>query len=127
MRGAKGCRVMLSVFFKSVFCFLSVYAVIDITRRLIGLAFSKNPAVKDDVFVVIKIKKHTKCIEGVVRSIIWQSLSLGGGGFVPSILIVDMGTDSETAQIAQKLCDEYGFIYYTTEEKYESMKDSFLG
>ena len=93
----------MAVFFKSVLCFLSVYAAIDITRRLIGAFFSKNPAVKDDVFVVIKIKKHTKCIEGVVRSII------------------------ETAHIAQKLCGEYGFIYYTTQEKYESMKDSFLG
>ncbi|UKI38422.1 MAG: glycosyltransferase [Clostridiales bacterium] len=36
---------------------------------------------------------------------------------MPSILIVDMGTDDETAHIVQKLCDEYGFIYYTTQEK----------
>ena len=36
-----------------------------------------------------------------------------------------MGADEETALLAQKLCGEYGFIYYTTSEKYESMKDSF--
>ncbi len=116
---------MLSVIFKSVFCFLVVYAIIDIIRRAVGAFFSKGPAVRDDVFVVIKVKKHAKCIEGVVRSIIWRSLSIGGGGFVPSILIVDMGADEETALLAQKLCGEYGFIYYTTSEKYESMKDSF--
>lgn len=117
---------MLSVLFKSVLCFLAVYAAADIARRIIGFFFAKTPAVKDDVFVVIKVKKHTNCIEGVVRSIIWQSLSLCGGGFVPSILIVDMGCDDETSRIAQKLCDEYGFIYYTTNEKYEGMKDSFF-
>ncbi|MDY5626941.1 MAG: hypothetical protein SPF92_04985 [Clostridia bacterium] len=117
---------MLSVIFKSVLAFLAVYAVIDIVRHFICAFFIKTPAVKDDVFVVIKVKKCTKCIEGVVRSIIWKSLRADGGGFVPSILIVNMGADAETEDIAQRLCSEYGFIYYTTEEKYQSMKDSFL-
>ncbi len=118
---------MVSVIFKSVVVFLVCYALIDIIRRIISAVFSKSPHIKDDVFVVIKIKNKNEHIEGIVRSIIWRSLSSSGGSFVPSILIVDMGSDEKTVEIVKKLCDDYGFIYYTTEDEYTQMKNSFLG
>lgn len=118
---------MLTVIFKSIVVFLVCYALIDIVRRIISAFFAKTPPIKDDVFVVIKIKNKNENIEGIVRSIIWRSLSSSGGSFVPSILIVDMGSDEKTVEIVQRLCEDYGFIYYTTEDEYTQMKNSFLG
>ncbi|MBE7037298.1 MAG: hypothetical protein E7404_00140 [Ruminococcaceae bacterium] len=118
---------MLTILFKSVIVFLACYALIDIVRRIISAVFSKEVHIKDDVFVVIKIKNKNENIEGVVRSVIWKSLSTSGGSFVPSILIVDMGSDEKTVEIVKKLCEDYGFIYFTTEQDYIQMKNSFLG
>ena len=39
-------------------------------------------------------------------------------------MIVDTGSTDSTEKIARKLCDDYGFIYYMTEEKYNEMIDS---
>lgn len=118
---------MLTIVFKSVVVFLICYALIDILRRIISFFFFKGPHIKDDVFVVIKIKNDNENIEGIVRSIIWKSLSSSSGSFVPSILIVDMGSGEKTLEIVKKLCEDYGFIYYTTEKEYIQMKNSFLG
>lgn len=115
---------MLNVIFKTIITFLAAYAVIDIVMRLFGVFF--EPAADgNDVFVVIKVRNREKDLEYIVRSIIWKNLSEAKGGFVPSVLIVDMGSDDGTEAIARKLADDYSFIYYVTCEEYASFMEHF--
>lgn len=117
---------MWMIFWKAAVTVLVIYAVIDIVRRMVTAVFRKKPAISDDVFLVLKVKNQQSTLEGVVRALIWKHLRLNIGGFVPNILIVDMGSDDDTAEIAKRLCDDYSFIYFTTEEQYNGMKNAFF-
>ena len=115
---------MLSVIFKTIITFLAAYAVIDIAMRAFGFFFDASGA-NDDVFVIIKVRNREKDLEYIVRSIIWKNLSESRGGFVPNVLIVDMGSDDDTPTIARKLADDYSFIYYVTSDEYLSFIEHF--
>ncbi len=117
---------MWTIFWKAAVTVLVIYAVIDIVRRFFTAVFRKKPYISDDVFLVLKVKNQQANLEGIVRLLIWKQLRLNAGGYVPNILIVDMGSEDETAEIAMRLCDEYAFIYYTTAEQYNNMKDAFF-
>lgn len=112
---------MWEVITKTFITFLVVYALIDMVTRLVRHFFKGNEH-KSEIFVVIRVKNQEAHIEGVVRSVIWRFLSRSGGETIPFILIVDSGSTDATREISQKLCDDYGFIYYMTEEKYNEMK-----
>ncbi len=116
---------MWYILFKAVITVLVIYAVIDIASRLIGAIISPEPYKNKDAFVVIKVKNQENNIEGVVRAVIWENLKLSRGGYVPGILIVDKGSEDETRNIAERLCSQYSFIFYTTEEQFENMKNAF--
>lgn len=116
---------MLEIVLKSLNIVLIVYALVNISTKLVSY-FAKKDYFKEDYFVVINIKNHQEQIEGIIRSIIWKSLSSSGGGIVPNILIVDKGTTKETLEIIDNLMNEYDFIYYITEEDFEKMKISLL-
>ena len=72
--------------------------------------------------LVIKVKNGENSLEYTVRMLIWKFLGSSSGGYIPEILIVDMGSDDMTEQIAERLCRQYHFIYYTTAELYEKAK-----
>ncbi len=114
---------MHGVIFKTIVTFLAAYAVIDIIIRLVGLFF--KPPGSDDVYVIIKVRNREKDLEYIVRSVVWRNLSDSKGGFVPNVLIVDMGSDDSTAAIARALAEDYSFIYYITQEEYASFIEHF--
>ena len=87
--------------------------------------FFFKPINGDDVYVIIKVRNREKDLEYIVRSVVWRNLKQSGGGFVPNVLIVDMGSDDSTAAIARALADDYSFIYYITQEEYASFIDHF--
>lgn len=117
---------MLNILIKSVVTVLVIYAVIDIVKNfiyhLVGMKSDKD----ENVFIAIKVKNNEEYLEGIVRRIIWQQLKLSNGGYIPTILIVDMGSTDQTQRIALKLCDDYDFIYYTTEAEYIKIKGNKL-
>ena len=113
---------MLEIIIKSACIVLLVYAVISIITKFVDA--SKNHDNK--YFVVLKISTATTDIEFAVRSIIWSSLSVNGGGFIPDILIVDCGADKEIREVVHRLINEYDFIYYITEENYNEFKNNFM-
>ena len=117
---------MWTIFWKAAVTVLVIYAVIDIARRFFMAVFRKKPYISDDIFLVVKVKNQQDNLEGIVRLLIWKHLKLTAGGYVPNILIVDLGSQDDTAEIALRLCDEYAFIYYTTAEQYNKMKDAFF-
>ncbi len=112
---------MFDVIFKTFVTFFVVYALIDIFTKLFKCIFASSGG-KNELFVVIRVKNQENAIEGVVRSVIWKYLRSSEGGSVPLILIVDSGSTDATRSIALKLCKDYGFIYYMTDEKYKELK-----
>ena len=109
---------MSDVLFKTFVTFFVIYALIDMFTKI--FRFFAEERTKSEV---IRVKNQEENIEGVIRSVIWKFLSRSAGGEIPFILIVDTGSTDSTEKIARKLCDDYGFIYYMTEEKYNEMKE----
>ena len=116
---------MWYILWQSAITVLVIYAIVNIITKIALGIFSPEPYHNKDVFVVVKVKNQEKNIEGVIRSIIWQNLKISGGGYVPNILIVDMGSEADTKLIADKLCQQYSFIFYATEDQFEKMKSNF--
>lgn len=116
---------MWSIFLKSILTVLVIYALIDIFHKTISVLFMREPHKSENVFIVIKVKNQENRIEGVIRSLIWKHLSASGGGYVPNILIVDTGSEDSTPEIAERLSNDYSFIYFLTEDKFEQMKALF--
>ena len=117
---------MLNILIKSVVTVLVIYAVIDIVKNFAFYLVGIKKGAADNVFIAIKVKNNQEHLEGIVRRIIWQQLKLSNGGYIPTILIVDMGSTDETRKIALKMCDDYDFIYYTTEDEYIKIKGNKL-
>lgn len=116
---------MADIIFKTLVTFCVIYSLIDIAARVISVFFNSDLH-KNDVFVVVRVKNQEDKIECIIRSLIWKTLSRRGGGKLPIILIVDVGSDDRTREICMRLCEDYRFIYYTTESKYNEIKNKLL-
>lgn len=116
---------MWYIFLKALVTVLVIYAIIHIVSGFVSALMYPKPYKDEDSFVVIKVRNQEKNLEYAVRSVVWQSLSLSRGGYIPNILIVDSGSVDGTREIAEKLCEQYAFVFYTTEDDFEKMKDAF--
>jgi len=113
---------MSIVFFKTIVTFLTIYGAVQLISQLF-LCVRKETCGKKDLFVFIHVKNQENNIEYIVRTTILNFLNSYGGRIVPYIVIVDKGSQDRTAEISRKLCDDYEFIYYTTEEDYQKFKN----
>ena len=113
---------MIQIIYKSLITFLSVYGFVQLLKELFLYIFGLYHDKTDDIAVVIKVKNSEETIEATVRTVIWKSLSLSCGEYIPDILIVDMGSEDRTGEIGEKLSCDYSFIHYTTAEKYFKAK-----
>ena len=113
---------MITVLIKSFITFLAIYGFVQFIKDVIDFFAMSSVGNKNDTVIVIKVKNSEETLEGAVRSVIWKCLKTSFWGKIPDILIVDLGSDDSTALIAKKLCDDYSFIYYTTEELYNKAK-----
>lgn len=113
---------MITVIIKSLVTFFAIYGFVEFAKALYNCFAvpSNNP--ENDLVIVIKVKNSEETLEAAVRSVIWKCLNCAYGGKIPDILIVDLGSDDATAEIAKKLCDDYSFIYYTTDDLYRKAK-----
>ena len=111
---------MMTIILKSVVTFLAFFGLIQLIKEIFYVINSEDD---NEYIVVIKVKNSEDTIEAAVRTVILKSLRDSNGGRVPEILIVDMGSDDSTPQIAQKLCDDYSFVHYTTENLYNKAKE----
>ncbi len=116
---------MWYILWKAIITVLVIYAVINILGKLVVAIFNPEPYNNKDAFIVIKVRNQEKNIEAIIRKIIWQNLKINKGGYVPNILVVDIGSDDNTRIIVEKLAQQYSFIFYTTEEQYNKMKNAF--
>ncbi len=113
--------MITTIVIRSIVTFFFIYGFVQLIKDII--AFSTD-AYKErkKCTLVIKVKNGESSLEYTIRMLIWKFLSSSSGGYIPEILIVDMGSDDLTEKIAKKLCNDYSFIYYTTSELYEKAK-----
>ncbi|MBR5507850.1 MAG: hypothetical protein IKV88_07385 [Clostridia bacterium] len=113
--------MITTIFFKSLLTFFAIYGFVQILKDVYCFCIGVYRD-KEKCTFVIKVKNCENSLEYTVRMLIWNFLSSSSGGYIPEILIVDMGSDDMTGQIAKNLSCEYSFIYYTTYELYEKSK-----
>lgn len=113
--------MMLEILHKTIVTFLVIYAVSDILVRIYGF-FASDIFAKDKYIAVIRVKNCEDELENAVRSVIMRTLSRRGGGELPYLLIVDLGSDDGTAEIAKRLCLDYDFVYYMTDDEYNDFR-----
>lgn len=110
---------MLMVVFKTIITFLVVYAIIEMATKIFNFFKVKD---KKEIYIFVHVKNQESSIEFIIRTAIINYLSSYGGRVVPYIVIVDKGSDDRTEEISRKLCSDYDFLYYTTEENYEKFR-----
>ena len=108
---------MTNILLKTVITFFAIYGFVEILREVFSY-FCHSDTNTDKFFIVIKVKDSEETLECTVRMIIWKCMSIAHGGFIPDILIVDMGSSDSTFQIAKQLCEDYAFIDYITYDDY---------
>ncbi len=113
---------MIVIIIKSLLTFLIIYGFVNLIEEVMQFFSNDNKNNNTDAIIVIKVKNSAETLEGAVRSVILRSLKYSYGGTIPDILIVDLGSEDETSEIAKRLCEDYPFIYYTTEELYNKAK-----
>ena len=112
---------MFVILYKTIVTFLVIYALIELFSRLMKCIFTPYGE-KKEIFIFIHVKNQENSIEYIIRMTIFNYLCTCGGRTVPYIVIVDKGSSDNTAQISQKLCDKYEFLYYATEEEYQDFR-----
>ena len=112
---------MTDIIIKTLITFLAIYGLMGFVREVVEFFFSPKRKF-DELIVVVKVLNSENTLEATVRMILWKCMSSRHGGFTPNILIVDMGSTDSTAEIAQRLCRDYGFIRYTSYELYNKAK-----
>jgi len=108
---------MISIITRTLITFFAIYGFTALIKEILDMFFMPKKNLKD-LLIVIKVLNSEDTLEGIVRMILWKCLSLTHGGFMPNILIVDMGSSDDTADIAKRLSHDYSFIRYTTHEEY---------
>ena len=71
-------------------------------------------------YAVISVKNGEDCIEGVIRSMVWQLQSQAADlkNCINELIVVDLGSTDETSYIAKKLSQEYPFVHYMNKTQY---------
>ena len=116
---------MYQIVFKTIITFFVIYALLDIIMRLIDMINGRDEECDESIFIVVKVLNQEKNLEHIIRSIIWKNITCAKGGRLPTVLIVDMGSDDDTPEIAERLARDYSFIHCTDSEEYEKIKDTF--
>ena len=113
---------MSTVILKTLITFLAIFGLIQLVTSVFSF-FKEFSDEKKELYVFIHVKNQENNIEYIVRTTILNFLNSYGGRVVPYIVIVDKGSDDRTEEISRRLCDDYEFIYYTTEEDYLKFKN----
>lgn len=115
---------MSIVIYKTIITFLVIYAIIEMSGKLFRI-LTKREGQENELFIFIHVKNQENSIEYIIRCTILNYLCSYGGRTVPYIVVVDKGSTDRTREISEKLCKDYDFLYYTTEEEYLDFKNQF--
>lgn len=112
---------MSDILLKTLITFFSIYGFVEFVKEFFCY-LSSNKAY-NDIVIVVKVKNAEDTLEATIRSLVWKSLAYTRGNHMPQILIVDLDSQDSTAEIAKRLCKDYSFIQYTTNDLYLKAKN----
>lgn len=110
---------MWDIIFKVAIVFLLIYFVCDFFKKVVEIKRNND---RLNTVIVVRVKNREEDIERIVRSLIWKCLKVSNGGYIPYIMIVDMGSQDNTLDIAKKLNKEYDFIIPMTYDEYLKLR-----
>ena len=110
---------MWEIVWKVFVTFLIIYFVSDVIEKIIQF---KAQDEKTSKVIIVKVRNRANDIEGIIRNLVWKCLTDNFGGYVPYIMVVDMGSDDETPQITERLAEEYSFLIPMTLDEYEQIR-----
>ncbi len=113
---------MSTILLKTIITFLIIYGFIELCTKFFGLFLGLNDNQKE-IFIFIHVRNQEKSLEYIIRTTIFNYLNSYGGRTVPYLVIVDKGSDDKTEEISRKLCMDYDFLYYATEDEYLNFKN----
>lgn len=113
---------MSTVIFKTLATFFIIYGIIEMFSKLLRF-FKLEETDKKEIFIFIHVKNQENSLEYIIRSTIFKYLENYGGRIVPYIVVVDKGSEDRTKEICERLCKDYDFLYYATEEEYLNFKE----
>ncbi len=106
-----------AIWIEAIFWFFAIVGVFSLITDFTGF-FTALKKEKNEPYVVLTVKDQQECVEGMIRSIVWQNLHAKNGGRVPKIIVVDLGSSDGTPQILQKIANDYNFVEITDKEGY---------
>ena len=112
---------MANIIIKTAITFFAIYGLTQFIKDIIYILLKGKT--KSNYVIVVKVLNAEESLEATIRTIVWKTLAITRENHMPEILIVDMGSTDSTAEIAKKLCSDYGFIAYTTKELYLKVKN----
>ncbi len=113
---------MSEVIFKTFATFFVIYGLIEMFSKLLKLIKERETS-KKELYIFIHVRNQEHCMEYIIRTTIFNYFVKYGGRTVPNIVVVDKGSDDNTEQICRKLCEDYEFLYYTTEKEFIEFKN----
>ena len=111
---------MFYILLKSFLTLLVIFGIFRICSLVYNRIFKEKET--KEVFVFIHVRQQEETIEYIVRCTVINYLQRYGGRIVPYIVIVDHGSTDRTREIAEKLCNDYEFLFFATSEQYEEFK-----
>lgn len=116
---------MFKVFFFSILSFFALYGLIHI----IGSVFHRFPAAAEKQlstpYTVLAVKDCADCIESAIRSIVWHMQSNTDSlPYGHDLVVINLGSDDETAEILDRLADEFESVHPMSKESYISLINS---
>lgn len=109
--------MFLSEFFRILFWIFALFGLFCALKMLCGYIILKNDKyLKTEL--VLKVKNDEETIENTVRILAEEIFFTAREKIVINLVIVDMGCDDSTMEIAKILQKEYSFIRLTTKEEY---------
>ncbi len=107
----------MSIWIDALFWFFAIFGVIQLCKHIYE-SIIQFMLKEEEQLIVITVKNQQDHIEGILRSVVWESLNNKKSRQVPNILVVDLGSTDETYTILEKLCKEYQFIAVTDKQGY---------
>ena len=110
---------MWEIIWKVFVTFLIIYFVFDVIEKTVTFTINDK---KKQRAIIVKVRNRASDIEGVIRGLVWRCLKESFGGFIPYIIVIDMGCEDETMDIVRRLSNEYSFLIPMTLDEYEQIR-----
>ena len=113
---------MLDYILNAMLWTLAIYGLIEIIKTIIYM-FTYTNLKSDGIYLIIAVKNQEEKIEGFIRNILFR-LIYGKEESFKNIIITDLDSRDKTADIINKLQDDYDNIKFAKWKDCKSIIDN---